>query len=186
MKLILTALLSALTFSAAHATETINPGHPTDLKSTVAQLTSRYGKPVKVEKGWYGAGLSYEFHPSRNLYVYATTDPSQTRIEDVIYSQFTGKYGESQQAFSKGEKSRFLARNSDPHVAYWGDYGAQGTDGNWDGTEEVKRLGRERNLTVRSDLNWTWANSIVAKETEQGGYQVRTLRQFDLEQAYLR
>src|ERR1700740_3750248 len=59
-----------------------------DLNAAVAQLTARYGKPKKVERAWYGAGMSYGFQPSPNLYVYATTNPRGSRIEDVIYIRF--------------------------------------------------------------------------------------------------
>lgn len=169
---------------SAFAAESINTRGYTDLNSTVAQLTSRYGKPVKVEKGWYGAGLSYEFHPSKNSYIYATTNPEQTLVEDVIYTQFGGKYGNIPQQFTKEEKSAFIARNSDAHITYWGDANAQGTDGNWDGTDKVKHLGREYNLTVRYDLNWT-EHSIIGRDVDKDGYQVRTLKQFNVEQKYL-
>jgi hypothetical protein len=185
MKLILTALFAALTFSA-YADNTINPGHPTDLKSTVAEMTARYGKPIKIEAGWYGAGVSYTFHPYKGFYVYATTNPAQTLVEDVIYSQFSGRYGEISLPFSKAQKSNFIAKNSDSHVQYWGDYTAQGPDMNWDGTEEIKHLGVEGRVIVRYDLNWTNDHSIVAKETENGGFQVRTKNQFDVEQPYVK
>jgi hypothetical protein len=181
-KLLIIPLLTAL---AAFAGEPytghrggVNPGCPTDLNSTVAQLTSRYGKPVMVEKGWYGAGLSYEFHPAESLYVYATTTPDQTRVEDVIYTQFTGK------PFTAAEKSHLLVHNSDPHITYYGDSIAFGTEVEWDGTEQVKRLGKEHNLTLKSDLNWT--HQIVTKETDNGSYQIRTKAQFDREQKFLK
>jgi hypothetical protein len=173
MKRTVLTLLLALSPLALFAAEV-----STDLNATPAQLTSRYGKPVKVETGYYGPGTSYSYHPSHNLYVYATTNPYGTKVEDVIYVQASG-------AFSKAQKSHLLQLNSDPHIAYWGDSGASDGFGEWDGTEEVKRLGKERNLIVKSDLNWSrWG--IIAKVTDNGGYQVRTKKQFYLEQKFIR
>ena len=173
MKRTILTLLLALSPLALFAAEV-----STDLNATPAQLTSRYGKPVKVETGYYGAGTSYSYQPSKNLYVYATTNPYGNKVEDVIYVQASG-------AFSKAQKSRLLQLNCDPHIAYWGDSGASDLFGEWDGTTEVKRLGKEKNLIVKDDLNWSrWG--IIAKVTDNGGYQVRTQKQFYLEQKFVR
>jgi hypothetical protein len=176
MKQILIAtLLTALSALPAFA-DGRNPRGFTDLNSTPAQLAARYGKPVKVEKGWYGAGLSYSFQPNKELFVYATTNPQGTKVEDVVYKS-TGK------PFTYDQKEYFLLINSNPHISYYGDCREFDQDTDWDGTESVKHLGKERNLTVKSDLNWT--HQIVAKDTDDSGYQLRTKAQFDVEQKFI-
>ena len=64
----------------------------TDLNSTPAQLAQRYGKPVKVEPSFFGKGTSYGFQPTKNTYVYTTTDPSEAAIGSVLYFKFDGLF----------------------------------------------------------------------------------------------
>ena len=175
MKKILLTILSS--YALAAPLLALNITGRTDLNSTPAELISVYGKPVKIERGWYGAGVSYTFRLPSGVYLYATTNPARLNVEDVIYTR-PGK------PFSDKEKAELINRNSDSRITYYGDYHEFGVNFDYDGTETVKRRGKERDLTVKSDYNWT--HQIFAKTTEEGGYQIRTRNQFDLEQKFLK
>jgi hypothetical protein len=58
-----------------------------DLNASPAQSGQRYGKPVKVEPSFFGKGISYGFQPTKNTYVYATTNPSGVLIGSVMLLQ---------------------------------------------------------------------------------------------------
>jgi hypothetical protein len=168
----------------------VTPVSP-DLKATVTQLIARYGKPRKIEHAWYGAGMSYGFQPSPDLYVYATTNPSGSRIEDVIYIRFKKWVNIP---YTPEESKRLLIKNLDHHLVWKTDL----TGGcsmpqlsYWDGVTGVRHLGKEYNLSEVFSLNCDYAviantrkldtkdingNPIIAA-------QVRTLDQFHAEQA---
>ena len=171
------ALLLLLSFTALTSTYAINIA-PTDLNATPAELAARYGKPVKIESSWFGGGgLSYSFQPSRTLFVYATTNPYSNKVEDVIYRKLNGSW-------TKGETETFILRNSDPHIAYYGDVHEFDVNFDYSGLEDVKHLGKERDLIIKSDYNWT--HQIIGKTTDNGAFQVRTQKQFYLEQKFIK
>jgi hypothetical protein len=149
----------------------------TDLNATPAQLAARYGKPVRVEASWFGGGgLSYSFQPSKTLFVYATTNPYNTKVEDVIYKKLNGSW-------TRAEWETFILRNTDPHIVYYGDMHEFDVNFDSNGLEDVKHLGKERNLVIKSDYNWT--HQIIGKTTDDGGFQVRTKKQFEIEQKFV-
>jgi hypothetical protein len=159
-----------------------------DLNATVAQLTARYGKPKKVERAWYGAGMSYGFQPNPNLYVYATTNPSGSRVEDLIYIRFKDWINVP---YTSQEARALMQQNLDHHITWRSDYPGVSF---WDGIEDVKHLGKEHGVMQAWSLNYNHAvigntrkldtkdingNPIIAA-------QVRTLDQFQAEQSAIR
>ena len=155
-----------------------------DLNSTPAQLVARYGKPTKVERAWYGAGMSYGFQPSANLYIYATTDPSGSRVEDVLYVRFKDWVNVP---YTSREARVLLQRNLDYHVAWKGDRPGVSF---WDGIDDVSHLGKEygvlREWSLTNDraviANTRKIDSKDIKGNPIIGGQVRTLEQFNVEQ----
>ena len=156
-----------------------------DLNATVAQLTARYGKPKKVERAWYGAGMSYGFQPNPNLYVYATTNPSGSRVEDLIYIRFKDWVNVP---CTSQEARGLLQQNLDHHITWKTDYPGVSF---WDGIEDVKHLGKEHGVMRVWSLNY---NHAVIGNTRQLDHkdingnpiiaaQVRTLDQFHAEQS---
>jgi hypothetical protein len=167
-----------------------------DLNSTPAQLAAKYGKAVKIEKSWCGAGLSYGFQPSPSRYIYATTDPSGSRVEDLVYIKLDGG------SFSEKEKSDFLLANSDRHIAWQGD-----NEPYWNGGIDQKTLGRERfPHTVKAQSNgprfiiynmhnqgWKkdpasgkWVETPADPKAGPVSFQIRTGTQFQVEQAVIK
>jgi hypothetical protein len=187
MKRILLTALTGLSFASPLFAGGNYTGR-TDLNSTPAQLIALYGKPQKVETGWYGFGTSYSFTLKHGVYLYATTNPYNTKVEDVIYTR-------PSKPWTDAEEDHLLLVNSDLHITYDGDYSSD-----WNGVEHVEHLGKEKNLWVKSDCYCT--HQIVAKDIwglptapdaeilpgllEQGGYQLRTKKQFDVEQKFIK
>ena len=155
-----------------------------DLNATVAQLSARYGKPKKVERAWYGAGMSYGFQPSPNLYVYATTNPSGSRVEDVIYVRFKDWVNIP---YTSQEARSLLHQNLDHHITWKSDYPGVSF---WDGIEDVRHLGKEYGVMRAWSLNYNRAviantrklNIKDIKGNPLTAAQVRTLDQFEVEQ----
>ena len=77
-----------------------------------------------------------------------------------------------------------MVLNSDSHITYYGDFLEFDRSFDWDGKESVERLGKKKNLSVKSDYNWT--HQIICKDTDNGCFQVRTKAQFDLEQKFIK
>src|ERR1700740_461819 len=155
-----------------------------DLNATVAQLTARYGKPKKVERAWYGAGMSYGFQPSPNLYVYATTNPRGSRVEDPIYIRFNHWVNVP---YTSQEARALLQQNLDHHITWKSDYPGVSF---WDGIEDVKHLRKESGLMRAWSLNYNRAvisntRKLDTKDIKGNPIiagQVRTLDQFNVEQ----
>ena len=122
-------------------------------------------------------GLSYSFQPTKALFIYSTTNPSGTKVEDVVYKELV-------RPLTQVERDRFLVLNSDSHITYYGDFLEFDQSFDWDGKGSVKRLGKEKNLIVKSHYNWT--HQIICKDTDNGFFQVRTKAQFDLEQKFIK
>jgi hypothetical protein len=183
--LLLTAVASLISANYASAFGPWAGGNYTgvsDLGSTPAQLIARYGTPVSVEKGWYGAGNSYGFFTdkSKTMFLYATTTPDGSKVEDVIFQ--ASKNGKNVAA-TKAQKFHLLLVNSDPHIEYYSDeFGVMAQD--WDGTDDWPNYKGYKHVGVKADINWT--HCIFVTDTETGGYQLRTKKQFDLEQPYVK
>lgn len=150
----------------------------TDLNATPAQLGQRYGKPVKVEPSFFGKGISYGFQPTKNTYVYATTNPSGVLIGSVMYFKFDGP-------FTLEEKKRLFRMNVDHSHVWDGDNYAD-----WDGTHDYKGLGAESGIHMV--LCETNGPGLVIgndhKDDKSGvvSYQVRRWEQFAFEQPMLK
>jgi hypothetical protein len=153
----------------------------TDLNSSPAVLAAKYGKPVKVEPAWCFKGTSYSFQPSANTYIYATTNPEGSAIEDLMYFKFNGP-------FSEAEKTALYNANVDRSHVWDGDYRGFDFGFDWDGRREVKKLGFERyKHHILYEVNG--GHAIVDNVREQDGktsYQVRTLKQFRFEQTAIK
>jgi hypothetical protein len=150
----------------------------TDLNSTPVQLAQRYGKPVKVEPAFFGKGTSYGFQPTKNSYIYATTDPSGTLIGSVMYFKFDSP-------FTQAEKEQLFRKNMDPTHVWDGDNFA-----NWDGTNDFKRLGAESG-THKVICEANGPGVVIGndhKDDKSGAisYQVRTWKQFAFEQPIIK
>jgi hypothetical protein len=150
----------------------------TDLNATPTQLAQRYGKPVKTEPSFFGKGTSYGFQPTKNSYVYATTDPSGALIGSVMYFKFDGP-------FTQEEKETLFRKNVDPgHV--WDGYNFA----NWDGTHDYKRLGTENGIhKVIREANGPGVVIGNDHRDDKSGaisYEVRTGEQFAVEQPIIK
>jgi hypothetical protein len=153
----------------------------TDLNSAPAALAAKYGKPVKVESAWCFKGTSYSFQPSLNTYIFATTNPEGTAIEDLMYFKFNGP-------FSEAEKSVLYKQNVDQGRVWDGDYRRYSSRFDWDGKQEFKKLGLE-NYKHYVQYETNGVNAIVENMHEQDGktsYQLRTLKQFFFEQTAIK
>jgi hypothetical protein len=85
MKLVLAALAAVSIIGNVHARGPIlKVSRQPDVGSTVAYLTAKYGKPVKVEPAWCG-GTAYGFQPTKMTYVYAIENGV---VGDVMYFDF--------------------------------------------------------------------------------------------------
>ena len=172
----LTAAIAALSMTGALAR-----AQQTDLNSTPAAIAAKYGKPVKVESAWCFKGTSYSFQPSLNTYIFATTNPDGTKIEDLMYFKFNGP-------FSGAEKAALYKQNVDRGHVWDGDYRGFFSRFDWDGKREFKKLGLERyKHYIQYETNGV--NAIVENMHEQDGktsYQLRTLKQFLFEQTAIK
>jgi hypothetical protein len=186
-----TAFILMGAFAQAYETSPVSSVTPVspDLNATVAQLISRYGQPKKVEHSWYGAGMSYGFEPNPNLYVYATTNPSGSRVEDVIYIRFKDWVNVP---YTREEAKRLLIENLDHHLTWKTDLPGVTY---WDGISDVRHLGKEHGLREVLSLNYNHAvignmRKLDDHKDIKGSpiiaFQVRTLNQFYAEQAAIR
>ena len=181
MKLILAAL-AALSMGAylsceesqaaelAAATGQISKASPRpDLGSTVDYLTTKYGKPVKVEKAWCG-GTAYGFRPTKMTYVYAIE--TNGVVGDVTYFDFDKPQ-------LTQEDSVALLRSQFPIYT-------------WAYKEHKKGLGQEKGKhwthtqwIVHSAMVLHEGKSFISNPKDQG-WQFRTPEQFWAEQAIIK
>jgi len=121
------------------------------------------------------------FQPSLNTYIFATTNPEGTKIEDLMYFKFNGRFSES-------EKAALYKQNVDRGHVWDGDYRGFFSRFDWDGKREFKKLGLERyKHYIQYETNGV--NAIVENMHEQDGktsYQLRTLKQFLFEQTAIK
>jgi hypothetical protein len=162
----------------------------TDLNLTPAQLATRYGKPVKVERAWYGAGTSYSFQPNKYFFIYATTEPTGGRVEDIVYLRFNSDW--TTRPYTPAELKSIFKSNLDCHRTWTGER-CPGYSSFWDGTYNLKKLGKEGNEGLFIEYTITEDRAVVGnfrkvegKKDVKGntlvGAQVRTKAQFLAEQ----
>jgi hypothetical protein len=182
MKLILAAL-AALTMGAylygeeaqaaelAAATGQISKASPRpDLGSTVDYLTTKYGKPVKVEKAWCG-GTAYGFRPTKMTYVYAIE--TNGVVGDVTYFDF-----DKPQLTQEDSARLFRSQFNQPIT--------------WVDKEYKKGLGQEKG---KHWMHTQWivlsagalreGKSFISNPKDKG-WQFRTPEQFAAEQAVIK
>jgi hypothetical protein len=181
MKLILAALAAlsmgaylsceeAQTAEPAAATGQISKASPRpDLGSTVDYLTTKYGKPVKVEKAWCG-GTAYGFRPTKMTYVYAIE--TNGVVGDVTYFDFDKPQ-------LTQEDSVALLRSQFPIYT-------------WAYKEHKKGLGQEKGKhwthtqwIVHSAMVLHEGKSVISNPKDKG-WQFRTPEQFAAEQAVIK
>lgn len=145
---------------------------PPDLGSTVADLTAKYGKPVKVEKAWCG-GTAYGFQPTKMTYVYAIE--TNGTVGDIMYFDFNKPQ-------ITQEDSIDLLHSQFPIVPPI----------TWADKEHKKGLGEEKGK------HWTHTQWIVQSfdmlrggksfisNPKDKGWQFRTPEQFAAEQAVIK
>jgi len=145
--------------------------HP-DLGSTVAYLTAKYGKPVKVEKAWCG-GTAYGFQPTKMTYVYAIE--SNGTVGDIMYFDFN-KPQITQEDSVKLFRSQFPIV---PPIT-------------WADKEYKNGLGEEKGKHWKS-TQWIVQSADMLREgksfisnPKDKGWQFRTPEQFAWEQAVIK
>jgi hypothetical protein len=184
MKLILAALAAlsmgahlyveeAQTAEPAAATgQILKTSRPPDLGSTVADLTAKYGKPVKVEPAWCG-GTAYGFQPTKMTYVYAIE--SNGTVGDIMYFDFN-KPQITQEDSVKLFRSQFPIV---PPIT-------------WADKEYKKGLGEEKGKHWKH-TQWIVQSADMLREgksfisnPKDKGWQFRTPEQFAAEQAVIK
>ena len=182
MKLILAALAAlsmgtylygeeAQTAEPAAATGQISKASPRpDLGSTVDYLTTKYGKPVKVEKAWCG-GTAYGFRPTKMTYVYAIE--TNGVVGDVTYFDF-----DKPQLTQEDSARLFRSQFNQPIT--------------WVDKEYKKGLGQEKG---KHWMHTQWivlsagalreGKSFISNPKDKG-WQFRTPEQFWAEQAVIK
>jgi hypothetical protein len=182
MKLILSAL-AALSMGAYLYGEEAQPAEPAaatgqiskasprpDLGSTVDYLTTKYGKPVKVEKAWCG-GTAYGFRPTKMTYVYAIE--TNGVVGDVTYFDF-----DKPQLTQEDSARLFRSQFNQPIT--------------WVDKEYKKGLGQEKG---KHWMHTQWivlsagalreGKSFISNPKDKG-WQFRTPEQFAAEQAVIK
>ncbi len=184
MKLILAALaaLSMGTYlygeeaqaaePAAATGQILKTSPPPDLGSTVADLTAKYGKPVKVEKAWCG-GTAYGFQPTKMTYVYAIE--TNGTVGDIIYFDFNKPQ-------ITREDSVKLFRSQFPIVPpiTWADKEYKNGLG-----EEKGKHWKHTQWIVQSFDMLREGKSFISNPKDKG-WQFRTPEQFAAEQAVIK
>jgi hypothetical protein len=154
------------------AASVLKTNPPPDLGSAVADLTAKYGKPVKVEKAWCG-GTAYGFQPTKMTYVYAIE--TNGTVGDIMYFDFN-KPQITQEDSVKLFRSQFPIV---PPIT-------------WADKEYKKGLGEEKGKHWRH-TQWIVQSFDMLREgksfisnPKDKGWQFRTPEQFAAEQAVIK
>ena len=143
------------------------------------QSRASYGHEVKVEKAWCG-GTAYGFI-NRGLYIYVILSPDG-KVGDVTYFDNTAG-----QPLSKAMQEHLWNANVDQSIA-WDRTNYQFTNEHanmgWDGRVERKNLGLEKGK------HWTMSETngthVLIENANKNGWQIRTMKQFQIEQSALK
>jgi hypothetical protein len=144
----------------------------TGIDSTLADCRSTWGQEVKTEPAWCG-GIAYRFTKGK-LYVYAIVGATG-RIGDITYIATNWPL----RKLTAGERDYFWKQNQgtkifdnlDPML-----YNAK---------RIYKKFGVEGG-THWVEYSWDGSKCLVANETKNLGWQIRSLKQFDAEQKVIK
>jgi hypothetical protein len=133
------------------------------------QCRTNYGHEVKLEKAWCG-GTAYGF-VSNGLYIYAITG-SDGKISDVSY--FDNKTADKISPLLKQQLLRLNQAGFQYELQLTG----------WDGKHHCSSLGLER--FAHAVIYQPSSFLGLVENDNKNGYQVRTLKQFQIEQSVLK
>jgi hypothetical protein len=144
----------------------------TGIDSTLADCRSTWGHEVKTEPAWCG-GIAYGFTKGK-LYVYAIADATG-RIGDITYIATNWPLrkliGGERNYFWKENQGIKIFDNPDPWL--------------YNGKRIYKKFGVEGG-THWIEYSWDGSKCLVANETKNLGWQIRSLKQFQAEQKVIK
>jgi hypothetical protein len=165
---IMSKLLALLVVSIGCASQTF----ATDIDSTLADCRRSWGHEVKTEPAWCG-GIAYGFTNGK-LYVYAIVGETG-RIEDITYFATNWPL----RKLTAGERDYFWKQNQGTKIFDNPDpwlYNAK---------RIYKKFGVEDG-THWVEYSWDGSKCLVANETKNLGWQIRSLKQFQAEQKIIK
>jgi len=142
------------------------------------QCRANYGHEVKVEKAWCG-GTAYGFI-NRGLYIYAIFSPDG-KLGDVTYFDNTAPI-----PLSVEMRKHIWNANVDKSIAWDDKYQYLNEHGNmgWDGKVGHKSLGAEH--FEHWTMGETFGTHVLIENANKNGWQIRSIRQFQIEQSALK